>query len=73
MKIGDRVKLSREGIRANIHPDSRERLGTVTSLTGGMKDSKTYVGVLRDGSKSSIRYWIGFWEIALTKSQEVKR
>ena len=62
MKIGDRVKLSAEGIKANLHPETQDRLGTVTSITGGLSAEKCYLGVRRDGSKSPERYYAGFWE-----------
>ena len=58
MKIGDRVKLSAAGIKALIHPETQDRLGTVTSARG-----LTYIGVLRDGSKTPERYAKVFWEV----------
>lgn len=64
MKIGDRVKLSAAGIKANLYPESQDRLGTITSLKGSMNTKDAVCGVLRDGSKSSVRYAMVFWEAA---------
>ena len=56
-KKGDRVKLSEEARMQDIHSQTFDRLGTITSVNGN------YIGVRRDGTKSSTQYHKVFWTV----------
>lgn len=59
-RVGDRVRMTREGIRRLASPRARATTGVVTSLLP--KSGGEHVQVLRDGLKMAVKYHASFWE-----------